>query len=269
MTHPPDSLPVHAIVQARIGSTRLPGKTLAEICGKPLLLHVLERVRASRRIAQIVLATTAEPADQVLVTLARQCGHPTYSGSTTDVLDRFYQAASRFGLRVVVRVTADDPFKDPGVIDAVVERFLQGQPLDYASNTLEPTYPEGLDVEVFSFEALERAWHEACLPSDREHVTPYIWRHPDRFRLASVKLDRDLSALRWTLDYEADLEFARAVYQRLYRGQVFGMEDVLALLRAEPHLMKINESIQRNAGYLASLAHDRHGENSHGANQRS
>lgn len=241
-----------AIVQARLHSTRLPGKALAPICGLPLLEHVFDRVAASRLIDEVTLATSSDRADRKLLHLAAYNGIAAYAGSGDDVLDRFYQAARRFEADIIVRVTADDPFKDPDIIDQVIETFLNHQPLDYCSNTIEPTYPEGLDIEVFSFHALERAWREAVLASDREHVTPYIWRQPEMFRLACLKLGRDLSNLRWTLDYEEDLKFTREVYARLYCGQVFGMEEILALLKREPWLSGINAGFLRNAGYHLS-----------------
>lgn len=246
-----------AIIQARMGSSRLPGKTLANIAGKPLLAHVMERTRACRSVERIVVATTAEPADEAILSLAREWGVTVYAGSAEDVLDRYYQAAKAAEADVIARITADDPFKDPDVIDEIIQRLLGEPELDYASNTLKPTYPEGLDVEAFTFEALSRAWKEATLPSDREHVTPYIWRQPDKFRVASVRRSPDLSALRWTIDYEQDLEFAREVYSRLYKGRVFRTEEILALLESEPHLAKINQGIARNAGYLASLKKER------------
>jgi spore coat polysaccharide biosynthesis protein SpsF (cytidylyltransferase family) len=244
-----------AIVQARLGSTRLPRKTLAPIGGKPLLEHVFDRAAACIRIHEVTLATTSDPVDLELIGLAARKGIASYAGSSGDVLDRFYQAARRFEATVIVRVTADDPFKDPDVIDRVIETFLS-RPLDYCSNTIEPTYPEGLDIEVFSFDALERAWQEAVLASDREHVTPFMWRQPELFRCANVTLGRDLSNLRWTLDYEEDLRFAREVYARFYRGQVFGMEEMLDLLEREPWLSGINSGFTRNAGYQLSLQCD-------------
>jgi len=245
-----------AIVQARMGSLRLPGKTLAPIGEKPLLEHVFDRIAACRLIDEMILATSTDAPDCELTQLAARKGIAAFAGSADDVLDRFYWAAHSSHTEIIVRVTADDPFKDPEVVDHVIHTFLSRQPLDYCSNTLEPSYPEGLDVEVFSFAALERAWHEAVLTSDREHVTPYIWRHPAHFRLASVKLGHDLSHLRWTIDYEEDLQFTREVYARLYRGQIFGMEEVLALLEREPALSGINSAFERNAGYRLSLESD-------------
>ncbi|MEW6715910.1 MAG: glycosyltransferase family protein [Chloroflexota bacterium] len=249
---------VVAIIQARMGSTRLPGKTLVDIVGKPLLGHVIERVQACQTIEDIVVATTTAVEDQPILDLAGQYGVMHYTGSEEDVLDRFYQAAINTSAEVIVRITADDPFKDPQVIDHIVSYFLHHPELDYASNTVEPTYPEGLDVEVFSFKALETAWQEAQRLSDREHVTPYIWRNPQTFCIANIKHHTDLSHLRWTLDYEEDLHFTRAVYEHLYGGKVFLMEDILILLQKEPQLAGINKGIERNIGYQKSLVEDEH-----------
>lgn len=243
---------ITGIIQARMNATRLPGKVLLDICGKTLLEHIIKRVKKSKFIDSLVLATTSNPCDKVLIGLARQIGINSYAGSEEDVLDRFYQAARLFGAGIIVRLTADDPFKDPQVIDTVVDYFLKNN-LDYASNTIKPTYPEGLDVEVFPFSALEKAWRQACKASEREHVTPYIWNHPQLFKLANVENNTDLSHLRWTLDYEEDLLFAREVYKRLYHGNVFLMNDILALLKKEPDLEKINRGFERNAGYKKSL----------------
>lgn len=240
-----------------MASTRLPGKSLLNIAGRPLLGHVLDRVHASRRVQETVVATTAAMSDQAIVDFARANGALCYRGSVEDVLDRFYQAARQCGADAIVRITADDPFKDPDVIDLVVDALLGDPRVDYASNTLEPTYPEGLDVEAFTMSALEETWRFAKLPSEREHVTPYIWKNPDRFRVVNVRHSSDLSKLRWTLDYAEDYRFTSEVYSRLYFGQVFRMEEVLNLLESEPWLADINAGIVRNAGYVASVQRDR------------
>lgn len=243
-----------AIMQARMGSTRLPGKVLVPIAGKPLLEHIIDRVKRSQAIDKIVVATTVKKQDKPIIAIAQKCNVDSFIGSEKDVLDRFCQAAKKYRAGTIVRTTADNPFVDPEVIDKVVGYYLKHKKsVDYVSNTIKPTYPEGLDVEVFSSGALEKAWREAKRPSEREHVTPYIWNHPERFRLANIENDEDLSHLRWTLDTEADLRFAREIYARLYHGQVFLMKDILALLRAEPELAQINQGIARNAGYLESL----------------
>jgi spore coat polysaccharide biosynthesis protein SpsF len=170
------------------------------------------------------------------------------------VLDRYHQAAATHGLDTVVRLTADCPLLDPGVVDQVIMEFASGA-YDYASNTQPPTFPDGLDTEVFNRAALERAWVEARLPSEREHVTPYIWKHPELFRLHNVRHASDLSQLRWTVDDAADLDVARAVIERLGANQT-SMRDVLALIEREPRVALTNAGSTRNAGYVRSLRQD-------------
>jgi spore coat polysaccharide biosynthesis protein SpsF len=246
---------VVGIVQARMGSTRLPGKSMASIAGKPLLQRVVERCRASRSMHELWVATTTEGEDEAIVRLCQQIEVLVLRGSVDDVLDRYYRTALASGADVIVRITADDPFKDPQVIDQIVCRLLDDG-LDYGSNTVEPTYPEGLDIEAFTFAALTTAWREARLSSEREHVTPYLWKNPHRFRLGSLRLDVDLSHHRWTVDYEQDLTFVRAVYDRLGPDRLFLMRDVLALIESEPGLLAIGRGVARNQGYLKSLAQD-------------
>jgi spore coat polysaccharide biosynthesis protein SpsF (cytidylyltransferase family) len=247
------SLNVTAIIQVRMGSSRLSNKSLVDILGRPLLWHVLQRVRASQQVDRIIIATTTEPADDAIAAFAKEIQVLCYRGSVDDVLDRFLQAAHLVPTDAIVRVTADDPFKDPCLIDQTVATFREARDLDYISNTLIPTFPEGLDIEVFSMTALTTAWNEATLKSEREHVTPYIWKNPDRFRLKNFTSSENNSSLRWTIDYPEDLTFAREVYARLYNGSIFGTQDILELLRREPALSNINNNVLRNAGYLASL----------------
>jgi spore coat polysaccharide biosynthesis protein SpsF (cytidylyltransferase family) len=246
-----------AIIQARMGSTRLPGKTLADIGGQPLAGRIIDRVAASRLVDEIVVATTTEKADDELVAYLAGRSVPVYRGSVQDVLDRFHGAAESRAAEIIIRITADDPFKDPDVIDLVTGELLADPALDYASNTIQPTFPEGLDVEVFRREALTRAWSEAKAPSEREHVTPYIWKHPHLFRIRNVRRDgEDLSGLRWTLDYDDDLKFAREIYARLGGQGLFKMKEILELMRKEPQLGSINSGIPRNQGYLKSVQDD-------------
>jgi spore coat polysaccharide biosynthesis protein SpsF len=247
---------VTAIVQVRMNSSRLPGKSLADICGKPLLWHVLQRVRSSRLVTAVVIATTIDADDNDIARFAQSYAVPCYRGAVDDVLDRFYQASRMLPTDVIVRITADDPFKDPDIMDEIVSAFLDNGELDYVSNTLVPTFPEGLDIEVFSKAALDVTWREARLGSEREHVTPFIWKNPERFRLLNIRSSEDNSALRWTIDYPADLAFARAVYGRLYRGGVFRTEDIFDLLGREPDLVAINQGVVRNTGYVNSVSHD-------------
>lgn len=247
---------VVAVVQCRANSSRLPGKAFLMIGGRPLLARVIQRARAANTIHEVVVATTNTGADDATVDLATRLGAAVFRGSEDDVLDRFAVAARRHSADIVVRITADDPFKDPHVTDLVVNRLLDDESIEYASNTIAPTWPEGLDVEALRVGALERAWREAHDPVDREHVTTYIWRHPDLFRLHSVESDRNLSHLRWTIDYPEDLEFARTVYERL-GDDVFGMEAILALVQEEPALLDLPRRVLRDAAYRAQLA-DRH-----------
>lgn len=247
---------IGAVIQARMGSTRLPGKVLRDLKGMTVLEHVVRRVRSAKAVPHLVVATTTESSDDPIVRLCCDLGIDCYRGSGDDVLDRFYRAAVEYGLDVVVRVTADDPFKDPDVIDRAVQEFLSGN-FDYVSNTIQPTYPEGLDIEVFSFDSLRTAHSQASLPSEREHVTPYIWKHGELFRLHSFSLDVNLSAMRWTLDDERDWEFVQAVYDALYdEDRVFRMQDILDLLLRRPELMAINTGTERNEGYQRSVERD-------------
>ncbi len=250
--------PVVAVVQARMSSTRLPGKVMREIAGKPMLWHVINRLQCARSIDKIVVATSTDPSDDVISRWCAEEGVPSYRGALFDVLSRYHGAASEHGARTVVRVTADCPMIDPLIVDRAVEAFLAptaGAPLDYLG--LDSSFPDGLDTEVFSFEALERAFGEASLPSEREHVTPYIWKNRERFRVLSLANHEDLSHMRWTVDDERDLEFARRVFMSFACPlRVFYMEEVLDVLSMNNELSRINSSTVRNMGYMRSLAMD-------------
>ncbi len=192
-----------AIIQARMGSTRLPNKVLAEIAGRPMLWHVADRARRARSLDGVVVATSDSPADIAIVNFCVQNGVQCFRGSHDDVLDRYYQASKLFKADVIVRLTADCPLLDSRVVEKVIEEFFADN-YDYVSNTLEPTFPAGLYTEVLRQEALEQAWRDARLKSEREHVTPYIWKRPLLFRLGIVKHGHDLSRLRWTVDEAED-----------------------------------------------------------------
>ena len=232
-----------AIVQARMGSTRLPGKVLAELGGRPMLARVVERLRRARTLDGVVVATSRGAGDDPVARLCAELGVPVYRGSEEDVLDRYARAAEEFGADVVVRITADCPLVDPAVVDLVVERFRAAD-ADYASNTLERTYPQGLDVEVFRREALEAAAQEAKEPWERAHVTPFLYRHPERFALASVRQERDASRHRWTVDTPEDLELVRELYAGVGRFDA-GWLEVLELVEGEPALTGINASVRQ------------------------
>lgn len=245
---------IAAVVQARMGSTRLPGKVMAEIMGKPLLWHLISRLKRSKLIDKIVVATTKNEKDKPILELAEKVEVNSFAGNEEDVLDRYYMAATRFEAKSVVRITSDCPILDPSIVDTVVELFLQGK-YNLVSNVNPPTFPDGLDVEVLSFATLERTWHEAHLTSEREHVTPYIYKHPEIFRIGNVSYKEDLSGLRWTVDEARDLEFVRAIFKYL-NGTPFNMGDVLKILEIHPEVLTINAGVRRNEGYEKSLAND-------------
>lgn len=233
-----------AIVQARMGSERLPGKTLMPLAGTPMLARVVRRVVRATLLDEVVVATSRSKKDEPIAALCREQEWLCERGSADDVLDRFYEAAKARRATDIVRVTGDCPLLDPEIVDLAVRAF-GAETCDYASTTLEPrTYPRGLDVEVLSFEALERAWREDRNPTWREHVTPYIYRHPDRFRLHRVAHSADHSAQRWTVDTPEDYEFVRRVYEH-FGDDTFSWTDVLALLEDHPEWLEINRNIRQ------------------------
>jgi spore coat polysaccharide biosynthesis protein SpsF (cytidylyltransferase family) len=248
---------VLAIIQARTGSTRLPGKVLNEIEGKTVLEHVVQRVRAARLVNEVIVATTINKDDLAIVKLCAELGVRIFCGSENDVLDRFYQAARLYEAEHIVRITSDCPLMDPAIIDQVIALHLQDK-ADYTSNVLKETFPDGEDIEVMTFTALKKAWLNARLTSEREHVTPFIINNPKLFKYAVLEYKENLSAKRWTLDNQEDLLFIKEVYRRLYRSdKLFGMEEVMKVLKAEPELEKLNHHIARNEGLAKSLREDR------------
>jgi len=229
-----------------MGSTRLPGKVLADIAGEPMLVRTVERSRRAETLDEVVVATTIEASDDPVAELCEARGYARFRGHPTDVLDRYYQAASAFKAGAIVRVTADCPLMDPDVIDKTVKAFLEAYPqIDFAANRYPErrTYPIGLDVEVCTFGALERAWKEAAPGYAREHVMPYLYEVGDRFRVRVVECEQDLGALRWTVDTPEDLAFVRAVYAAFGGRDDFSWREVLALLDRRPQLAEINAQV--------------------------
>lgn len=246
-----------AVLQARVSSSRLPEKVLKPILGRPMLALQIERLRRSRRIGRLVLATSSDPSDDALESLGRAEGVEVFRGSLDDVLDRFYRAALPHRPDHVVRLTGDSPLADAALIDAIIDDHLASGN-DYTTNAVEPTWPDGLDAEVFRFRCLEEAWREAKLPSQREHVTPFINRQPQRYDVRHYKGEQDLSALRWTVDEPADFKLVDIIYGELYPSNpAFTTADVLALLKRRPELETLNTTHKRNEGYEKSLAADR------------
>jgi spore coat polysaccharide biosynthesis protein SpsF len=247
---------VVAIIQARMGSTRLPGKVLKEACGRPLLWHLIYRLKKAETVEDIVLATSHLDEDGILLDKAREWGIKAFAGSPDDLLDRYYRAAVKFKADPVIRITADCPLLDPAIVDRVVREFQKLNDYDHVGT--DGTFPDGLDTGVYAFRALEKAWREAELPSEREHVGPYIANHPKLFKNRAISCPTDLSRLRWTVDQEEDLTLVREIFQRLFKeGEMFYTEDILKLLEREPHLAEINSRIVRNEGYLKSLEADK------------
>lgn len=236
---------VVAVTQARMTSTRLPGKVLMTVQGKPLLEHHLERVRRMRLVDETVVATTTNAADEPIVALCKRLGVPYVRGSEADVLSRYQLAAQKHPADVYVRVTSDCPILDPVIGDKTIQAFLDRWPeIDYVSNRVVRTYPVGLDTEVFTREALEIADREATEQPDREHVTLFLWRQPKRFRVLNVACDQDLGGHRWTVDTQEDFDLVRRLIDELYPvNPEFGMQDCLAALTRHPEWRQINQHV--------------------------
>lgn len=236
------------IIQARMSSTRLPGKVLKDIAGRPMLAWVVERARKAKTATDVVVATTTEPSDDPIASFCMLMGYACTRGSLSDVLDRYYQTARQYRADIIVRLTADCPLIDPAEIDHVVQEFQRGG-VDFAANRLPPpfgrTYPIGLDTEVCSFEALERAWDEAKEPYQREHVMPYLYEIPGRFKVLRVDHDPDYGELRWTVDTQQDLQLVRAIFERMGEREDFGWLDVLELFQREPELARLNAGVNQ------------------------
>jgi len=244
------------MIQARTGSTRLPKKVLAIIEKKTLIWHVINRVKKTKNIDQIILLTTGKKEDKILLNIAKENGILGFSGPIHDVLSRYFNCAKKFNADPIIRITADCPLMDPKIIEKLLKIYLNGD-FEYVTNTLPSTFPDGLDIEIFSLNTLERAFNEARLKSEREHVTPYIRNHPEKFRIFNLKNNKDFSNFRWVVDEKKDLKFVRAVYSKLKPSVSFGYKRVLDLIFQNPELSKINSGIKRNQGYNKSLKHDK------------
>lgn len=239
-----------AIVQARMGSSRLPGKVLAKVGGAPVLAHVLRRAAQIASVDRVVLATSTEGEDDPIAALGAGEGCAISRGHPTDVLDRYRQAASEFEAEVIVRLTGDCPLLDPGVSEETLQVFLQAEgDLDFVANRLPDhrTYPIGLDTEVCSRSALETAWREASEPHQREHVMPYLYENAHRFRVQLVDAAGDWGHLRWTVDTALDLQFVRAAFEAFAPRVDFGWRELLALLDERPELAAINAQVEHRS----------------------
>jgi len=239
-----------AMVQARMGSTRLPGKVLFDLAGETVLARVVRRVQRARLVQQVVVATSTSDTDSAIVDESSRLGIECFRGSEQDVLDRYYQAAKRVTADVIVRITSDCPLIDPELVDETVHVFL-AKNADYASNVSPRLYPRGLDTEVFSMPALERAWREADQAHEREHVTPYFYEHPEIFRLAFAPAKSDYSHHRWTLDTPEDLALLRAIYQAFHDRLDAGWREVLEFVEQRPDLAALNSGVVQKSTHAS------------------
>ncbi|HEY4521719.1 MAG TPA: glycosyltransferase family protein [Candidatus Paceibacterota bacterium] len=249
-----------AIIQARMGSTRLPGKVAKLILGKSMLAHQIERVRQAKLVDKVVIATSDKAQDDQVEKIAKECGVGYFRGSEKDVLDRFYKTAKEADADVVIRLTGDCPLSDPTVIDEIINYFLENK-ADASGKPLN--YPEGLDTEVLSFSALERAWKESKKPSEREHVTPYIINHPEIFKIKNIEKGKlykgvkNVSNYHWSVDQDEDFKLVTAIFEELYpKNKLFLMNDILELLEKKPELLALNPGFTGYEGYQKSLKED-------------
>ena len=242
------------IIQARIGSTRLPGKVMQKIDNVDIVLnYVINQVKFSKKIEKIIVATTDLTEDDKICESLSSQKIEFFRGSSEDVLDRYYQCAKKFSIDDIVRITSDNPLIDPNIIDLVINEYNNNK-CDYASNTLHRTFPYGTEVEVFSFTSLEKAWNNAKKPSEREHVTPFIYNPQNRFILINTKHHEDLSYLRYTVDRIEDLKLVRKIIKNIPARPIL-IQDIIELYKSEPKIFETNKNVKHD-GYVSSLKKD-------------
>lgn len=240
----------NAIIQARCGSTRFPNKVFAAINGKPLIWHVVNRLTYAKQIDNIVIATTTNAKDDLIENWCKENNVICYRGSESDVLNRYYCASIAYPSDVIVRITADDPFKEPAIIDKIVTMLIKDG-YDHVTNNFPPSFPEGLDCEAFRFSALEESENNTQDQFEREHVTQYIYHNPDKFKIGNLTSEKDLSYLRWTIDKEADYEMVKAVYDHRdpKNTGILLMSEILDILAKYPEIGMINSEVERSTMY--------------------
>tara|TARA_B100000586_G_scaffold159523_1_gene116137 strand:+ start:614 stop:1381 length:768 start_codon:yes stop_codon:yes gene_type:complete len=247
---------ITCIIQARTNSSRLPHKVLLKISNLPTIVHIIDRIKKSNYIEQIILATSSNSDDQILLDIANDNQIIGFKGNEFDVLDRYYNAAKENDANQIIRITGDCPLVDPVLIDKMIKFFLEND-FDYVSNNIERTFPDGLDIEIFTFTALEKAFSGATWLSEREHVTPYIIKNPKIFKIFSYTNDENLSHFRWCLDEESDYKMLQKIFQEFEPNNLFSTKDILELLEKKPDISKINYGITTNQGYINSLKKDK------------
>ena len=246
---------IGCIIQARMGSSRLFGKVMKKIDEKYVLLdYVIEQLKSSKKIEKIIVATTILAEDDIICERLSSQNIEFYRGSPKDVLDRYFQCAKEFSLDTIVRITADNPLIDPNIVDLVIVKY-KNQKCDYGTNSMPRTFPYGTEVEIFSFEALGKAWKNARKPSEREHVTPYFYNNLNIFNIFNVKHSKNISNLRWTVDEKNDLKLVQLIVSKITNRPIL-LNDILALYSKEPQLFELNKTHNPNEGFLKSLKED-------------
>lgn len=243
-----------AIIQARMDSARLPGKVLMKINGITVIECLLEQLSYSKLLTDKIIATTTETADDQITRVVKSLGINFFRGNQSDVLDRYYQCAKQFSIKNIIRISGDAPLIDPSIVDRTIQLYQKSN-LEYVNNFSKNRFPIGTEVEVFSFSTLEKAWQNAIKPSEREHVTSYIYNNSDKFSIDYLENTSDLSNLHWTVDRKEDLEFVKAIYKNI-NGKPILLEDILKLLDEQPSLLEINKKIDPHEGYKKSLLED-------------
>ena len=246
---------IGCIIQARMGSSRLPGKVMEKIDqNNTVLSYVIRQLKHSKFLDDIIVATTSLKRDKVIVDFLESEGIKYFCGDEENVLDRYYQCAKKFSMSEIVRIPSDKPLIDPDIVDKCIQIFLSKK-YDYVTTFLEPSFPYGTEVEIFSFDALEKTWKNAKLPSEHENVTPYIYNNKDKFQIYNVKNSIDLSHLRWVVDRAEDLELVRQLVSKINKEPIL-MQDILEVFKSEPKLVEINSNVRHDEGYKKSLKKD-------------
>lgn len=246
---------IGCIIQARMGSSRLPGKVMEKLDqNNTVLSYVIKQLKHSKFLDDIFVATTSLSQDKIIVDFLESEGIKYFCGDEEDVLDRYYQCAKKFSISEIVRIPSDKPLIDPNIVDKCIEIFLSKK-YDYVTTFLEPSFPYGTEVEIFSFDALEKTWKNAQLPSEHENVTPYIYNNREKFQIFNVKNPTDLSHLRWVVDRAEDLELVRQLVSRINKDPIL-TQDILQVFESEPNLAQINSHVKHDEGYQKSLKKD-------------
>lgn len=237
-----------AIIQVRMGSTRLPGKVLKKLNGISVLECLCDQLNYSRLLNDKIIATTSNSGDDVIVNFCESKGIKCFRGSVNDVLDRYHKCAKKFSINTIIRITSDCPLMDPQVVDDVIDFYLKNS-YDYVNNFYKRTYPYGNDVEIFSLKVLEKVWEKATKPFEREHVTPYIYNNPDEFSLGWIENKENLSEFHWTVDRKEDLIFVQKIFKKISKRPIL-MKDIIDVIKDDPSLLEINKNTNPNEGYL-------------------